>query len=268
MGCWNATCFISNLPILAGEPCVGFLITATGKMGVTSYPDERYRPITPPIEGTYDDYGGLSFSPEQDTGELHGALCRIEWLKNKELDHPIVTDSMTELFSFSQDEKIVVSIQNQRLSLVVPVLMKRCFYEYALDAFGKDNVQRGKLLHQKYSNTNKRICQMLCDREPVSMLFKRLNKQEIEQREALYDFLSFRRLPHPIVVQLIRTGIDFTGMAAVDRLLDNMRRQWVPTSGAGSQRELDTKLQLGFYQKMYELAEEMYQESQSDCEEY
>ena len=94
MGCWNATCFISNLPIRAGEPCVGFLIAATGKIGIACYPDDRYRPITPPIEGVYDDYGGLELSSEKDTGVLYQALRGIDWLRNKELEHPIAADSM------------------------------------------------------------------------------------------------------------------------------------------------------------------------------
>lgn len=268
MGCWNATCFISNLPIMAGEPCVGFLITSTGNMGNTSYPDDRYRPITPPIEGIYDDYGGIELSPEQDTGELYRALCGIDWIWNKDLDHPIVTGSLTELVRLALDEKLVVNIRPQRPSLIVPVLMKKYFCEYAMEAFKSDIVQRGHSLHQKYAKTNHRLCQAFIDLGSESHEFKRLNQQAMEERESLYDFLSFNRLPHPIVIQLIRSGIDFTGMAAVNKLLDTLRLQWIPPSGAGSQRELDTKFQLGFYQKMYDLAQEMYQEVQAGCEEY
>jgi hypothetical protein len=64
MGCWNGTCGISNLPINAGDEVVAFLI------GFYSYNDNPSKsgycyindiatPLTLPIYGRYDDYGGI-----------------------------------------------------------------------------------------------------------------------------------------------------------------------------------------------------------------
>ena len=62
MGCWNETCLISQLPILAGEDAYMFILAPTIAVdieGPMCYPDDRYVPIGFPICGKYDDYGGL-----------------------------------------------------------------------------------------------------------------------------------------------------------------------------------------------------------------
>ncbi|MEX3713473.1 hypothetical protein ABFV99_13810 [Cytobacillus horneckiae] len=63
MGCWNATCGISNLPIFYGDEVVMYIIErnqiAEGNGLGFSYPYEMYEPIAPPIYGRYNDYGGI-----------------------------------------------------------------------------------------------------------------------------------------------------------------------------------------------------------------
>ena len=64
MGCWNGTCMVSNLPIMAGEPVVGFIIVYSSfedekNFSGTCYPEDRARPISLPIYGVYDDYGSI-----------------------------------------------------------------------------------------------------------------------------------------------------------------------------------------------------------------
>lgn len=69
MGLWNATCGISHLPILGGEPCrLLFLVEAIrqerGDGGLTGT-EELWKPFSLPIPGTYDESGGLD-NPEPD----------------------------------------------------------------------------------------------------------------------------------------------------------------------------------------------------------
>lgn len=66
MGCWNETCFMSNLPIRHGDPVVAF-ITAQGSWESTKhrdrasfcYPGDEEEPISLPIRAQYNDYGSL-----------------------------------------------------------------------------------------------------------------------------------------------------------------------------------------------------------------
>ena len=56
MGCWNATCTLTGLPILYGdEVYVIPLVDNTGHS--PCYTTSHYKPISLPFEGVYDDYG-------------------------------------------------------------------------------------------------------------------------------------------------------------------------------------------------------------------
>jgi hypothetical protein len=64
MGCWNGTCFISNLPIRHGDEVVGFVISYDNFKDEVGYSGSCYseayaRPLGLPFFGTYDDYGGI-----------------------------------------------------------------------------------------------------------------------------------------------------------------------------------------------------------------
>jgi len=84
MGCWNGTCLISNLPIMAGEPIVGFTIKyemysdAIKDYSGTCYATDYAKPFGLPIYGTYDDYGGI-----KDVCENSITIKYLSYLFNK-----------------------------------------------------------------------------------------------------------------------------------------------------------------------------------------
>ncbi len=62
MGCYNLTCGISNLPILSGDPVVGFVLAANSdKSNANSYCyiNDSFSPISLPFYGLYDEYGSI-----------------------------------------------------------------------------------------------------------------------------------------------------------------------------------------------------------------
>ena len=61
MGCWNETCFMSNLPIRWGNKVAFFVFAPTSHQEImeTCYPDDNYVPLCFPIIGEYDDYGRI-----------------------------------------------------------------------------------------------------------------------------------------------------------------------------------------------------------------
>ena len=61
MGCWNATCNISNMPIFAGDKVVFIPLMKVhdGAVFNTCYPTDNFIPLGFPIIGCYNDYGGL-----------------------------------------------------------------------------------------------------------------------------------------------------------------------------------------------------------------
>lgn len=82
MGCWNETCGVTQLPINAGDPVRLFVLVNKehwkGKMpgGGWSYSNDLWGPLGAPVQGTYDDYGGIEdIVHNQDTELL---LSRIK----------------------------------------------------------------------------------------------------------------------------------------------------------------------------------------------
>lgn len=64
MGCWNATCCLSNLPISYGQEVYVWLIAPTGVdfsvgMAGNCHTNDMYYPISYAVEGKYNDYGGV-----------------------------------------------------------------------------------------------------------------------------------------------------------------------------------------------------------------
>ena len=75
MGCWNGTCGISQMPILAGQKIWAFLIGIGGYTDNPSSSGHCYStdlgfPMTLPIRGVYNDYGGIEDIEENYNMEL------------------------------------------------------------------------------------------------------------------------------------------------------------------------------------------------------
>lgn len=65
MGCWNATCALTNLPITCVDPVKALVIrkTKTNTSDVF-YPFDLYQPVSSMFDGEYDDYGGVTLSED------------------------------------------------------------------------------------------------------------------------------------------------------------------------------------------------------------
>lgn len=62
MGCWNQTCAVSNLPIMVGDEVVLLPLISSGNtenVGTTYYDTDCFAPLSMPIYGEYNDYGGV-----------------------------------------------------------------------------------------------------------------------------------------------------------------------------------------------------------------
>lgn len=74
MGCWNATCNISNLPIFYGEKVVLIPLVRTRETANSTnccYPTDNFVPFGFPIFGEYDEYGGLNNPTTTKENENH-----------------------------------------------------------------------------------------------------------------------------------------------------------------------------------------------------
>ena len=59
MGCWNETCGLTHLPILHKDKIKVLILFQIKDDVRTCYYNESYAPLCFPIDGEYDDYGGI-----------------------------------------------------------------------------------------------------------------------------------------------------------------------------------------------------------------
>lgn len=99
MGCWNGTCMISNLPIITGEPVVGYILEYFSHederdYSGSCYPTARATPFGLPIYGTYDDYGGIE-SVDDNSLAVKYLLHLFEETDSEKLLRSIERDKVT-----------------------------------------------------------------------------------------------------------------------------------------------------------------------------
>ncbi len=85
MGCWNHTCFLSNLSISAGEEMALMTLIQTRPGMGSCRPTEHYYAAPVMIYGKYDDYGGME--------NCHGT--EIEYLMQEFIDSHTLEEGMS-----------------------------------------------------------------------------------------------------------------------------------------------------------------------------
>ncbi len=85
MGCWNATCGLTRLPIHPGDPVVLFPLllenapTRLGLGGGFSETTDLAQPLSVGIRGEYNDYGGIDSLTGDSLGLAHATLSALPW---------------------------------------------------------------------------------------------------------------------------------------------------------------------------------------------
>jgi hypothetical protein len=94
MGCWNATCGLSNLHIRAGDPVYVFVLEREQDELSLCYTTSFFRPLRVPFSSVYNDYGGGENSSGPAFGPIMQALAEeIEEMPAGQFGHiePAVT---------------------------------------------------------------------------------------------------------------------------------------------------------------------------------
>lgn len=94
MGCWCETCGVTQLPINAGDKVRLFVLISRrcwreeeegeGVGGGTCYSNDLWAPLGPPIQGKYDDYGGIESIKENADTKLLLERIKDGWIPFEE----------------------------------------------------------------------------------------------------------------------------------------------------------------------------------------
>ena len=217
MGCWNETCMISNLPILAGEECAIAILMDRGIPNEGVYPTDQYMPFAI-IHGEYDEYGRLENANEEEVAALLSALPALS-LKGME-------DGNYVDYTVSNLENFLDEVEAEE-GLFVP--------------FNK----KGRMLPLRYVFLKNRMLALATPdefRQPI--LDEAFSGGVREAMQGIRKVLSYHpitnQLLYPFHETLITANKDvayrnISQIVSLYRLLTILRKSWHIPSGKGSQ---------------------------------
>jgi hypothetical protein len=250
MGCWNATCAVSQYSIRKNEKVrILFLVdnkkySRGGECFLTgvSYSNDMYSPFHLSIKGRYDEYGGIE-------GE------------EKDLNYNLVIKYFNKKFKqdFKSLNEVISHLMESHNKQIGFVLIKESVYQSMLEIFPisslpfiNDKIEQIKAVYRKPMDKN-----LFKDNKELRELFKKMNTQSFWFLN-LDKYFSSNLFKEIYYKQLKTNPIDenqlehFKNDLIFLSLFDDLRKVWTPQSGAGSQQST-IKLNKKFYKKMLEL---------------
>lgn len=270
MGCWNGTCFLTNLPILHGDPIVLIPITKLksaykeGHAGFC-YVDDLYTPASLPIFGEYDDYGGIENMEKYPENHLDIVLEQLKRMISIAKLKYVKRDGSTEDVIFSDLPSLLDRIERDRIERLGFVMIHRSVYDHiAADGEPEEYVFDSD---GKYAGTESMRTRIPKNFEKLVTEYKALDESNFE-RELLFATSDFSRyFAHNVGEWAFRDIVKFyiaagepesfkdlmTNFIIFRMMLQRGRRAWLPNTGKGSQDD-STNVQVLIAEETIKLA--------------
>lgn len=235
MGCWNETCMASRLPIYHGDPIVFVPIAQRVPRMDACFPDGAFVPVTAPIPGEYDDYGGIESVPDGTFGAKILRRCRF-FASDGDAAAPLD-------LAGTRDETAV-------RNLVDAIRSRHVYLEHVDPVHGR----RPMPVHVAF--IHKRFVDLAMEEtkhhyvpddvaSDVSFRYRQVG--------ALADYLGNAACPKD--GRPGRCDPAVRDLARLQAYLGMVRVAWAPSTGTGSQAGTDGTV-LGFHRAVLEMAEE------------
>ncbi len=277
MGCWNETCFITGGAIKAGDPVVSFVVQQACNPGTVG---ESWMPVTFPITGDYDDYGGVK-DPQMIFGDEF-IKCWTDLFNKGEIkiSERGVTMSKYETIGLPFTlEEVLHQVEREylehndtgrymKLGKLDTVLAHKSAYDFLIASY-KDNQDRYNFSREDKSMLDKVKSAAECfsseeDEEEKSEAEKIFKKHGFYlERELLKEVCGWYSpdLMPPLVISVLKASKDHELLAGVMQelrtlymaMMELRRPMYTHGTGRGSQQD-NTKLKTAlasFEQKFF-----------------
>lgn len=217
MGCWNETCMISNLPILAGEECAIAILMDRGIPNEGVYPTDQYMPFAI-IHGEYDEYGRLENANEEEVAALLSALPALSLKKMEDGKYVDYTVSNLENFLDEVEAEEGLFVPFNKKGRMLP--LRYVFLKNRMLALATPDEFRQPILDEAFSGGV---------REAMQGIRKVLSYHPITN-QLLYPF-------HETLITANKDVAyrNISQIVSLYRLLTILRKSWHIPSGKGSQ---------------------------------
>ena len=239
MGCWNATCMLSHLPIFSGEETYAFLIARMPHEGRNWYASSRWTPVAM-FTGKYDDYGGLD--------DIKNERSHLELLQKFGFD--IKSFSEWPLYDFEAEE---VSIDGKVIPVSI-IMTRKDITDEMLQAFKEhypDYEKNIRYFHEQFlscreellafhSNPDSDVCNT--PKNFAYTIVKENTHFAFNNLCGIYNMdIIGASILEEAALKYEDLAQDVLTMNMITTMLDIMRMAWHCPSGSGSQ-STDTTL--------------------------
>ena len=273
MGCWNATCGLSNLPILSGEAVYVFPIIDARVDTYRSfcYAEALFLPVRTPFLAEYDDYGGgencsgIFLEPLIDA--IRQSLIEQEQGENQYHDIAVKRDGfdIDTFFKTVHKHRLQIKYHGRPAFMYFTMIRKdvidRLWTDYPLELFhnfGTDKEPNYKRVTTTYAKLYEELPQYmddcLSDYDENLQFFKPIFRKNTSLlKDVIFDdgnitnhsslnLIQLKDLlikTYPVdkaaAVEMMRT---FLVATMVNGMMSEIRRIWTPVMHQGSQNEL------------------------------
>lgn len=218
MGCWNATCGISNLPIVCGERVAVFVCNVNSIDTTPSYSTTMCSPIYFHVKGEYNDYGSIE---NIDENKYNNNLIR---LINKKYDQ-----------DFKDIESCIDKISCGDIDDLFLFMVKEdLFYTLINEVGNRKPYNRNFSTRLAYLSKIKKIQKTIIklnkmEDDNLDYIFKEIKLKEMKN-DLFFGFDKFSRISKNKIY--IDTTLEYI---LFQNAMEFLRKSFMPMSGCGSQ---------------------------------
>lgn len=264
MGCWNASCFLTNLPITYGEDVRVFILHKQENSELRyCYPTASWRPFAFSFKGKYNDYGSI----EEENGimlnfiidSIKKDLMELELGENRYHDIEVKKEGFDfeKMMEANHEGRLFVTNLFGKQSQLKMIMVKESSLNSFLDRYSWETISwdEQKKINRRFINYKTRCDEIknellsltdkyLSDRQHdvknsnfFMFLFK-VEKILFETTSHIANAFSAITAKDQNLLQCTYDDIveEVTIVEVINNFLSDVRRTWTPPSGEGSQQ--------------------------------
>ena len=261
MGCWNATCGVSQLPICSGNTVKAFLLLQSRfrkeTLGSgTNYPMDYFSPFFLPVTANYDDYGSVGDIKEDWNSTFiletfqnwHSKNTIINLGKSAEINDPRIDkfEKVKDVFDCVERGALVYGKDNKRkvgIFMILEEVYNALLKHYAED-FAKHKYMQD-FENEEYADAYEWFLSMRKDPEgklirgSVNDIMPVGHRIDLILGDRGFPSVEFEHYYDPIknpkfgdTEEIIQR---FKDVRNLDHCMRRLRKMWIPQTGSGNQ---------------------------------
>ena len=204
MGCWNETCMLSHMQIMALDDIKVIILVNNDNESNPCYHNQNYAPLILPFDAKYDDYGGIETTDSYIPWYSEVVLNNLEFVREDDSEYKFENTTIEE---FVQEINEGLYLKRHHCALGEDKLKLECVYVHSelynilVEDFKtrkpyNKNETIYSLLEQRYAKIKEKLCRI-----------KELKQSKTE--DSLFECMDIRFKLNDMFYKVAQHGYNF-----------------------------------------------------------